>query len=108
MQASSTMKAMVLEQQKQPLVLKTLPVPEPLAQQVLVKIIAYGVCRTDLHITNGELTHPKLPLIIGHEIVGAVAICVEQQLQQDLLLKCLIVEIIHLSYASRKIPKFIF
>ena len=67
------MQAMVLETPKQPLVLKTLPVPSPSAQQVLVKIIACGVCGTDLHITDGELKHPKLPLIIGHEIVGIVA-----------------------------------
>ena len=66
------MQAMVLEEQKQPLVLKTLPVPSPSVQQVLIKIIACGVCRTDLHITDGELIHPKLPLIIGHEIVGVV------------------------------------
>ena len=72
MQLPSTMQAMVLEQQGQPLVLKTLPVPQPLDKQVLVKIIACGICRTDLHITDGELTHPKLPLIIGHEIVGMV------------------------------------
>src|SRR6476646_9302254 len=68
-----TMQAMVLETPRQPLVLKTLPVPSPSAQQVLVKIIACGVCRTDLHIIDGELKHPKLPLIIGHEIVGIVA-----------------------------------
>ncbi len=67
------MQAMVLEQQKLPLVLKTLNVPSPSAQQVLVKIIACGICRTDLHIVDGELTQPKLPLIIGHEIVGIVA-----------------------------------
>lgn len=72
MQLPSTMQAMVLEQQRQPLVLKTLPIPQPLDKQVLVKIIACGICRTDLHITDGELTHPKLPLIIGHEIVGMV------------------------------------
>jgi len=72
MKISSTMQAMVLEEQKQPLVLKTLPVPSPSVQQVLIKIIACGVCRTDLHITDGELIHPKLPLIIGHEIVGVV------------------------------------
>src|SRR5678815_3126804 len=52
--------------------LKTLPVPSPSAQQVLVKIIACGVCRTDLHIIDGELKNAKLPLIIGHEIVGVV------------------------------------
>src|SRR5207249_9862123 len=51
---------------------KTVPLPEPSSQQVLVKIIACGVCRTDLHIVDGELKHPKLPLIPGHEIVGAV------------------------------------
>ena len=66
------MHAMVLEKEKQPLVLKTLLVPQPSSQQVLVKIIACGVCRTDLHIVDGELSHPKLPLIIGHEIVGVV------------------------------------
>ena len=49
-----------------------MPIPQPLDKQVLVKIIACGICRTDLHITDGELTHPKLPLIIGHEIVGMV------------------------------------
>lgn len=73
MQLPSTMQAMVLEQQKEPLVLKTLNVPSPSAQQVLVKIIACGICRTDLHIVDGELTQPKLPLIIGHEIIGVVA-----------------------------------
>lgn len=73
MQLPSTMQAMVLEQQKEPLVLKTLNVPSPSAQQVLVKILACGICRTDLHIVDGELTQPKLPLIIGHEIIGVVA-----------------------------------
>ncbi|HEX5153399.1 MAG TPA: zinc-dependent alcohol dehydrogenase family protein [Parafilimonas sp.] len=73
MNVPSIMQAMVLERQRQPLVLKTLNVPAPASKQVLVKIIACGVCRTDLHITDGELTHPKLPLTIGHEIVGIVA-----------------------------------
>ena len=68
----SIMRAMVVEQQKQPLVLKTLPVPSPSAQQVLIKVIACGVCRTDLHILDGELAHPKLPLVICHEIVGVI------------------------------------
>jgi len=72
MQIPVTMKAMVLEQQLQPLILKTLPIPSPAIGQVLIKIIACGVCRTDLHITDGELAHPRLPLIIGHEIVGVV------------------------------------
>ena len=72
MNIPATMQAMVFEQQKQPLVLKILPVLSPSAQQVLVKVIACGVCRTDLHIVDGELNHPKLPLVIGHEIVGVV------------------------------------
>lgn len=69
----ATMQAMVLEKQGHPLVLKTLPLPKPGKDQVLVKVIACGVCRTDLHILDGELEHPKLPLIMGHEIVGTVA-----------------------------------
>ncbi len=69
----ANMKAMVMEVQGRPLVSKILPMPVPAAQQVLVKIIACGVCRTDLHIMDSELSHPKLPLIIGHEIVGTVA-----------------------------------
>lgn len=72
MKLPETMKAMVLEQQGQPLVLTTVPLPYPSSQQVLIKIIACGVCRTDLHIVDGELTNPKLPLVPGHEIVGIV------------------------------------
>lgn len=67
------MKAMILEEANQPLKLKTISIPEPNEQQVLVKIIACGVCRTDLHIMDGELAGRKLPLIPGHEIVGIVA-----------------------------------
>ncbi|KAA9332901.1 zinc-dependent alcohol dehydrogenase family protein [Adhaeribacter soli] len=66
------MQAMVLEKQGQPLVFKTVPVPVPSARQVLVKVLACGVCRTDLHVLDGELTDPKLPLIPGHEIIGKV------------------------------------
>jgi propanol-preferring alcohol dehydrogenase len=66
------MQAMVLEEVCQPLVFKTLPLPSPLPYQVLVKVVACGVCRTDLHIADGELKHPKLPLIPGHEIVCIV------------------------------------
>jgi len=73
MNLAETMQAMVMEQARQPLTLKTVPVPSPSERQVLVKIIACGVCRTDLHVLDGELTNPKLPLIIGHEIVGVVA-----------------------------------
>ncbi len=68
----ATMRAMVFEKQGEPLHLKSVPVPKPSAGQVLVKIIACGVCRTDLHILEGELDKPKLPLIPGHEIVGTV------------------------------------
>ena len=63
---------MVMEKAGQPLILKTLPIPVPAATQVLVKVIACGVCRTDLHIMDSELSQPKLPLIMGHEIVGTI------------------------------------
>jgi len=72
MKLPETMHAMVLEATGRPLVEKMLPLPVPSPQQVLVKIIACGVCRTDLHIMDGELKDPKLPLIPGHEIVGTV------------------------------------
>jgi propanol-preferring alcohol dehydrogenase len=68
----STMQAMVLQQQGAPLISQTLPLPQPSAGQVLIRVLACGVCRTDLHILDGELTSPKLPLIPGHEIVGRV------------------------------------
>lgn len=70
--APSTMRAMVMEVPGQPLKEKKLPIPAPTGKQVLVKIIACGVCRTDLHIMDSELNQPKLPLIPGHEIVGTV------------------------------------
>jgi propanol-preferring alcohol dehydrogenase len=63
---------MVLEQQRQPLRRADLPVPEPGPGQVLVGVHTCGVCRTDLHIVDGELTEPKLPLVPGHQIVGTV------------------------------------
>jgi propanol-preferring alcohol dehydrogenase len=66
------MRAMLLEAQRRPLRLVDLPVPKPDAMQVLVKIAACAVCRTDLHLVDGELTNPKLPLIPGHEIVGTI------------------------------------
>lgn len=66
------MKAMILEKPGTPLMLKDVPVPENTPEQILIKIHACGVCRTDLHIVDGELPHPKLPLIIGHEIAGEV------------------------------------
>lgn len=67
-----SMQAMVLESVGQPLAYKSLPLPVPSPKQVLVKVIACGVCRTDLHVVDGELTSPKLPLIPGHEIVGII------------------------------------
>jgi len=70
--APKTMQAMVLEAAHQPLKATELPVPEPGPDQILLKVLACGVCRTDLHIYNGELDQPKLPLVLGHEIVGRV------------------------------------
>lgn len=66
------MRAMVLESVGQPLQLRSLPVPLPGPHQILLRVEACGVCRTDLHVVNGELFHPKLPLIPGHEIIGIV------------------------------------
>ncbi len=71
-QIPEKMHAMVLEEQQQPLQLKHVPVPKPDPDQVLIQVHACGVCRTDLHILDAELTSPKLPLIPGHEIVGKV------------------------------------
>jgi len=63
---------MILESLRQPLRLAEIPVPEPADTQVLLKVAACAVCRTDLHVVDGELPGPKLPLIPGHEIVGTV------------------------------------
>jgi len=67
------MRAMVFDAPGQPLRMVTVADPAPAAGQVLVKVAACGLCRTDLHVVDGELTHPKLPLIPGHQVVGAVA-----------------------------------
>jgi propanol-preferring alcohol dehydrogenase len=67
-----TMQAMLLEKPGRPLVQAELPIPQPTAKQVLLKVLACGVCHTDLHILDGELTEPKLPLVLGHQIVGVV------------------------------------
>jgi len=67
------MRAMVFEGPGRPLRLKELPDPAPGAGQVLVRVHACGVCRTDLHVVDGELPDPKLPLVPGHQIVGTVA-----------------------------------
>jgi propanol-preferring alcohol dehydrogenase len=66
------MRAMVLEAPGQPLVAAELAAPEPSGEQVSVRVLACGVCRTDLHIFDGELDRPKLPLVLGHQIVGEV------------------------------------
>ncbi|MDX6636211.1 MAG: alcohol dehydrogenase, propanol-preferring [Solirubrobacterales bacterium] len=66
------MRAMVLEAQRQSLRLADLPDPAPGPGQVQLAVHACGVCRTDLHILDGELAEPKLPLVMGHQIVGTV------------------------------------
>jgi propanol-preferring alcohol dehydrogenase len=65
-----SMRAMVLSAQREPLELRDLPVPEPGPGQVRLRVRACGVCRTDLHVVDGDLPHPKLPLVPGHQIVG--------------------------------------
>ena len=72
MQIPETMHAMVLQESGQPLQYRDVPVPKPGPDQILVKVHACGVCRTDLHVVDGELPDPKLPIIPGHEIVGSV------------------------------------
>ena len=66
------MRAMLFERFGQPLRSAELPVPKPAAGQLLIRVRACAVCRTELHVVDGELTQPKLPLIPGHEIVGTV------------------------------------
>jgi propanol-preferring alcohol dehydrogenase len=67
------MRAMVLEAPRTPLVLRERALPPPAAGEILIEVEACGVCRTDLHVVDGELTKPKLPVVPGHEIVGRVA-----------------------------------
>ena len=66
------MRAMVLNEPKQPLELRDVPRPKPGRGQLLVRVSTCAVCRTDLHVVDGELPNPKLPLILGHQIVGRV------------------------------------
>jgi alcohol dehydrogenase, propanol-preferring len=70
---SGTMRAMVFRAKGAPLRLEVLPIPVPGPGQILLKVGACGICRTDLHIIDGELSEPKLPLVPGHQIVGRVA-----------------------------------
>lgn len=66
------MKAMVLRAQQLPLEMTECPRPEPEPGQVLIRVTACGLCRTDLHVADGDLTEPVLPLIPGHQIIGRV------------------------------------
>lgn len=66
------MRAMVLEKQSQPLVLNEVAIPEAADNQLLIKVTACGICRTDLHVVDADLKEPRLPLIPGHQIVGVV------------------------------------
>lgn len=67
------MQAMELDRPGTPLVMRERPISAPGPGEVLVAVSACGVCRTDLHVVDGELPHPKLPIVPGHEIVGRVA-----------------------------------
>jgi len=69
----NTMRAMVLEAPRDPLREQRVPRPRLGYGQLLIRVRACGVCRTDLHVCDGELAQPKLPLILGHQIVGTVA-----------------------------------
>lgn len=66
------MRAMILDAPGQPLRLAELPIPSPRPEQVLIQVHTCGICRTDLHVVDGELTQLKLPLVPGHQIVGTV------------------------------------
>jgi alcohol dehydrogenase, propanol-preferring len=68
----ATMRAMLLSAPKKPLELAHVPRPEPGADELLIRVRCCAVCRTDLHVWDGELAQPKLPLILGHQVVGTV------------------------------------
>ncbi|MFC4346840.1 zinc-dependent alcohol dehydrogenase family protein [Kordiimonas lipolytica] len=67
------MNAMVLPRPGKPLELRSVPRPAPSEGQILIRVHACAVCRTDLHVADGDLKHPKLPLIPGHEVIGTIA-----------------------------------
>jgi propanol-preferring alcohol dehydrogenase len=66
------MRAMVLDRQRSPLRAAEIAVPRPGPHELLLRVGACGVCRTDLHVVDGDLREPRLPLVVGHEIVGTV------------------------------------
>ncbi len=66
------MKAMVLNSLRTPLAWTGLPDPQPGPDEIRVRVLACGVCRTDLHVVDGELPNPHVPIIPGHEIVGRI------------------------------------
>ena len=68
----NTMRAVLFDAPGLPLRLAEIAIPQPGPGQVLIKVLACGVCHTDLHIVDGEISEPKLPLILGHQIVGKV------------------------------------
>jgi propanol-preferring alcohol dehydrogenase len=67
-----TAHAMVLDAARRPLAARAVALPDPGPGELLLRVRACGVCRTDLHVADGDLPHPKLPLVLGHEIVGQV------------------------------------
>jgi alcohol dehydrogenase, propanol-preferring len=71
--AAPAVRAMVLDRPGRPLAMRERPGPSPGPGEILIEIEACGVCRTDLHVVDGELPDPKLPVVPGHEIIGRVA-----------------------------------
>jgi len=68
-------RAMGLDAPVRPLVQRRIELRDPAAGEVLIRVAACGVCRTDLHVIDGELAQPKLPLVLGHEVVGRIVAC---------------------------------
>lgn len=66
------MRAMIMNKPGEKLQAVDLPKPQPQKNQLLIKVQACGICRTDLHVMDGELKQPKLPLVLGHQIVGTI------------------------------------
>ncbi|BAZ39292.1 alcohol dehydrogenase [Calothrix sp. NIES-4101] len=85
------MRAMILDAPGKPLRLVNLPIPTPSSHQVLIQVHTCGICRTDLHIVDGELTNPKLPLIPGHQVVGKIVVI--KSVRYSLLLVMVILKV---------------